>query len=143
MSERSSLPLSWPARIALILAGGGALTLLLLASTLDPDPRGLGTHLQLGLAPCTVRTLFGIRCPACGMTTSWALATQGRLGAALATNSAGVVLAAIALVGGAASIVFAIRGAWPSRLSAPTMLAAMLTLIAIVVTDWMIRLAGS
>ena len=33
----------------------------------------MGTHQQLGLPPCNFVTLTGYPCPACGMTTSFAL----------------------------------------------------------------------
>src|SRR5690242_10680262 len=58
---------------ALLLAAGGVLAVMLATAwRLTPSPRGLGTHQQLGLAPCTVEQWFGMRCPSCGMTTAWA-----------------------------------------------------------------------
>lgn len=143
MHQSSSLPLSWLARYALVLSGIGAVTLLVLAATLDPDDRGFGTHLQLGLAPCSIRMLFGMRCPACGMTTAWALAMDGRLLAALEANTGGVALAATAFIGGPACLVFGLRGRWPAAVTEWRMLVGMLVIVAIILTDWMIRLAGS
>ena len=56
---------------------GGALflptaTVLAIATQLDPSPSGYGTHLQLGLGSCSFLRIFGIPCPMCGMTTTFA-----------------------------------------------------------------------
>jgi hypothetical protein len=50
--------------------------------------------------PCPLRTLTGIPCPLCGMTTSVTDTVHGHLGAALAANPAGLlaVAAAVALL---------------------------------------------
>jgi hypothetical protein len=45
---------------------------------LEPDPRGFGTHEQLGLPACPTYGRFGVPCPACGVTTSVALVYRGR-----------------------------------------------------------------
>ena len=55
------------ALMCLILVSG-----FLTALSLEPDPRGFGTHQRLGLPPCSFRMFFGIHCPTCGMTTSFA-----------------------------------------------------------------------
>jgi hypothetical protein len=46
-----------------LLVGLGAFLLAMLAAAawLQPDPRGFGTHQQLGLPPCTFQALFGNR----------------------------------------------------------------------------------
>lgn len=44
--------------------------MLLVVFALEPDPRGYGTHEQLGLPACGARAWFGIPCPACGCTTA-------------------------------------------------------------------------
>jgi len=66
---------------------------LLLAASLSPAKDGLGTHQQLGLPPCSTRVLLGIRCPACGMTTSWAHFMSGQWRQSAATNLGGFLLA--------------------------------------------------
>ena len=96
----NSVALSGRSRFLAATVGGGLLALLVVASQLQPDPRGLGTHQQLGLPPCTFSMLFGQRCPACGMTTSWSLVTHGRLSEALNNHISGTVLAGLALTGG-------------------------------------------
>jgi hypothetical protein len=44
---------------------------------LTPDPRGYGTHEHLFLPPCYFQFFFHIPCPACGLTTSFALLAKG------------------------------------------------------------------
>ncbi len=78
------------------LAAITAMALLLplsVACLLEPDARGHGTHQQLGLPPCTLVALCGVRCPTCGMTTSWAAVVRGRLIDGLGANVGGVLLA--------------------------------------------------
>jgi hypothetical protein len=81
---------------------GGALAVALglgiAGLVLHPDPRGFGTHEQLGLQPCLPMTLWGIPCPGCGVTTSVVLAVHGRLAAALATQPFGLLLALVGTV---------------------------------------------
>ena len=43
----------------------------------DGAPRVIATHQQLGLPPCTFLEVTGVPCPACGMTTSFALLVRG------------------------------------------------------------------
>jgi hypothetical protein len=51
-----------------------------IARWLVPDPRGIGTHEQLGLPPCGfIQVFHDVPCPSCGMTTTFALAADGRL----------------------------------------------------------------
>jgi hypothetical protein len=59
-----------------------------LAAWLQPDPRGFGTHQQLGFPPCSFRLIFGQICPTCGGTTCFALFVRGEWQAALRANPA-------------------------------------------------------
>ena len=68
------------------------------ACRLTPDPRGFGTHTQLGLAPCAFKVITGTACPTCGMTTSFAWFARGRLGRSWRANPAGALLAPVCLV---------------------------------------------
>jgi hypothetical protein len=72
----------------------GAAAALLGAAALLPLLPGHG-----GL-PCPLRTLTGVPCPLCGMTTSVEATVHGRVGTALSANPAGplVVVAALALL---------------------------------------------
>jgi hypothetical protein len=65
---------------------------LAVAAWLTPDPDGFGTHLQLGLAPCTMLQWTGWPCPMCGMTTTFALLAHGRLVDGALNQPFGVVL---------------------------------------------------
>ena len=68
-------------------------TVLLLAAWFQPAADGHGTHTQLGLPPCGWVVGMGIPCPSCGMTTSFAHATDGNLLGALQAQPAGALLA--------------------------------------------------
>lgn len=68
-----------------------------LARTLSPNASGLGTHQQLGLPPCSMRLLFGIRCPGCGMTTSWAHFMRGNWRESAAISLGGFLFAIFAI----------------------------------------------
>ena len=92
--------------------GSGLLGLLAVALWLEPDPRGFGTHQQLGLPPCTFSTIFGFRCPSCGMTTSWSHTVRGQLLAAAQANTGGVMLALLAISVGPWLLVSGVRGCW-------------------------------
>ena len=59
----------------LVAAISGAV--LGLAWWLQPATEGVGTHQQLGLPACAWPARFGIPCPTCGYTTSFALAAKG------------------------------------------------------------------
>jgi uncharacterized protein DUF2752 len=76
--------------IALALGLAGVLGV---ARGLKPDPRGYGTHTQLGLAPCAFALMTGQPCPSCGMTTSFAWFARGRFDRSWGANPAGSLLA--------------------------------------------------
>jgi len=124
------------------LAGGVLVMLLATAACLSPNPRGMGTHRQLGLPPCTIVQWFGIRCPSCGMTTSWAHLLQGDAIAAFRANAGGALLAAGALVCGPWLLISGVRGRW---LVAPPheglTLAAGLVIVAVTLIDWTLRVS--
>nr|WP_255712941.1 DUF2752 domain-containing protein [Rhodopirellula sp. JC740] len=85
-------------RLAVGLSALGLAALLVTARVLEPAAGGLGTHQQLGLPPCSMRVLFGVRCPACGMTTSWSWLTRGDLMASAEASLSGMLLGLYALV---------------------------------------------
>ena len=90
-------PMGWMLRFVCLFAGLCCLGLLVTARILSPASEGLGTHQQLGLPPCTSIVLFDAPCPACGMTTSWALLTRGQILESVNVNVGGAMLALIAL----------------------------------------------
>jgi hypothetical protein len=57
----------------------------------------MAAHRQLGLPPCTFAEITGVPCPACGMTTSFALLVRGDLGNSLQANWVGTLLACFCL----------------------------------------------
>jgi Protein of unknown function (DUF2752) len=117
--------------------------LLSTAALLRPDPRGLGTHQQVGLPPCTFRFLFGWPCPTCGMTTAWAHAVRGEPIAALRANAGGTLLAALA----AASVPWLATSAacgrwlgWAPRSLTVAWIGSAILLVTLI--DWIIRLVA-
>ena len=64
----------------------------------DGSARTLATHQQLGLPPCNFFYVTGLPCPACGMTTSFALLMHGDLPNSLRANAVGTLLAGFCLL---------------------------------------------
>jgi hypothetical protein len=64
---------AWFARVLSLGIAGGISTVFALSALLVPSPDGHGTHLQLGLGPCTFLSLTGWPCPMCGATTTFTL----------------------------------------------------------------------
>lgn len=77
----------------LFLLATGIVVVMAVAVWLTPDPRGYGTHLQLGLPECGFRSATGMNCPHCGMTTSFAWFVRGQWQRSLQVNPAGLMLA--------------------------------------------------
>lgn len=84
-------------RLAAALLAIVVLGPLALARGLTPDPKGLGTHTQLGLAPCPYWSRTGKKCPWCGLTTASAWTVRGRLDRAWRVQPAGCLYALSAL----------------------------------------------
>jgi hypothetical protein len=124
------------------MAGVCCLVPLAVAGCLLPDVKGLGTHQQLGLPPCTFVWLFGTRCPSCGMTTSWAHAVRGDWSAALRSNTGGALLAGVAALSGVWLLASAAAGRWLTRLpSERALLGLALGWVAVTLIDWICRLS--
>jgi Protein of unknown function (DUF2752) len=133
--------LKWYERLPLVLVGIGLVALLGVSARLTPSPAGLGTHHQLGLPECSVRQFVGIRCPSCGMTTSWAHLVRGQVVAAVKANSGGALLAIVAFAAGPWMLLCGVRGRWLFR--PPNEWAVVgvgLAVVVITVIDWIIRL---
>ena len=56
-------PLGWPIRCSFLVAAACLAGLLVVARKLEPDPRGFGTHTQLGLPRCAFLTRDGAAVP--------------------------------------------------------------------------------
>lgn len=137
----NSAAISRRSRFLAAFLGIGLLAMLSLASQLRPDPRGRGTHEQLGLPKCSFLALTGKRCPACGMTTSWAYATHGQIPSALATHAAGTLLAPICVIVAATALTIAVRGRlldWSPNENTILGLVAIAT--ALIGCEWIVRL---
>ncbi|TWU15751.1 hypothetical protein Poly21_29530 [Allorhodopirellula heiligendammensis] len=140
LKETSHRWASW-LRVAAGALALGLVMLLGLARSLVPAAAGLGTHQQLGLPPCSMRVLLGMRCPACGMTTSWSHWTRGQWWAAAQANAGGLCLAFLAL----AVFIAAARVTWTGRLPATRTLTALGWAIVatgvVTVVDWLFRVS--
>jgi hypothetical protein len=127
--------------LALITVATGLLALLVVAVRLRPSEQGLGTHQQLGLPPCSFRLMFGVRCPSCGMTTSWSHVVRGQPVRAVQANAGGTLICAAALVCVPYLLVTAVRGRWFVRPPNEGLLAVAATaFVAVTLIDWAVRL---
>lgn len=125
------------------LAGLIVLAMFIVAASLQPAAAGMGTHQQLGLPPCTTVALFGIRCPSCGMTTSWSLFVRGSWLQSAEVNAGGFLLATIALAYLPASCYFCYsgrssQGGWVSLALA----IGLATALVVALAQWAWRLAS-
>jgi hypothetical protein len=97
----------WTLLVLTLLAGAAV---IVLGFAVTPDPRGYGTHEQLGLAPCRFLALTGVPCPGCGVTTSIAHAARFDLAAAFAQQPLGIVVALLAPLAAAVALIQHARG---------------------------------
>lgn len=58
-------------RLVAVLGLAASIAVLATACRLHPDPRGVGTHEQLGIPPCGFLRDHGVPCISCGMTTAF------------------------------------------------------------------------
>lgn len=84
-------------RILLVVMAVGFTAVLVTAICLNPyqadgSAKTMETHRQLGLPRCNSVEYFGKPCPACGMTTSFALLVHGDVANSLKANWVGTVL---------------------------------------------------
>ncbi len=81
-----------------------------LALALQPDPRGMGTHQQLGMPPCTMYQFTGLPCPTCGVTTAFAHIVRLQVLDAIRVQPFCVVVLAIMLLCAAWCAATIVRG---------------------------------
>ncbi|NND97725.1 MAG: DUF2752 domain-containing protein [Pirellulaceae bacterium] len=120
----------------------GPLVLLGVASGLSPNQDGLGTHQQLGLPPCSMRVIVGIRCPACGMTTSWAHFVRGQWTSSLRANPGGFLLALYCIPFVVASAWSAKYGRVPHLTIQRVMVITLLAIAVVAIIDWFFRVGS-
>jgi hypothetical protein len=127
--------------------GAGLIALLAVAVCIVPSPKGYGTHTQIGLGSwklqqCSFKQLVGVRCPSCGMTTSWAHFVRGHWLQAVQANSGGALLALVASIAGPWLLASGVLGNWflgrPNEWLVVAIAAAVVVLTLI---DWTIRLS--
>lgn len=131
-NERLSgwLRLTWAASAVI------PLLLLAVAGSLRPDASGSGTHRQLGLPPCSLRMLVGVRCPACGMTTAWSHFARGQWKQSWQTQPAGCLLAAYGIFWAAMAVSTGARGFLPSVRTQQAFALGILMIAAISLVHW-------
>ena len=85
--------------VLLVIAAGlaGVFGVAFWLNPYEPDgtPRTMATHTQLGMPPCNFIVMTGQPCPACGMSTSFALLVRGDVAASLRANWAGTLIAVL------------------------------------------------
>lgn len=84
-----------------------------------------------------------MRCPSCGMTTSWSLTARGDWGAAARANPAGLLLFVQALCTAPYWLWIGIRGfRFQSQAFAFGSLALLATAFFVAIVDWIAKVAG-
>ncbi|MCA8971583.1 MAG: DUF2752 domain-containing protein [Planctomycetes bacterium] len=101
-------PLERVLLVILALAGLALMGWLVVAT--DPDPRGFGTHEQLGMQPCSWPLLYGEPCPTCGVTTAASLVVHLRPVEAVRVQPFGAVLTIALVAFVLAALLHAVRG---------------------------------
>ncbi|MBM3289928.1 MAG: DUF2752 domain-containing protein [Candidatus Hydrogenedentes bacterium] len=130
-------------RLRALVAALACAGLIVVATYLTPDPRGLGTHEQLGLPPCISSTYLGVPCPFCGMTTAFALMAHARLTDAVHTQPAGAAFFAVCIIALAGALATAVLGHTPKHAAAlaraPWIGGAALAIVAVA---WVYKMIG-
>lgn len=128
---------SMAGRLALTLVAGLLIVLLATAAAIEPEERGYGTHQKLGFGECFVVAQWGVRCPSCGMTTSWARLLDGQIAGAVAANAGGVLLCLLAIVTAPWLLASSYLGRWwYLRPTASLVITSLAGVALVVVFDW-------
>ena len=97
-------------RIGFAILAAACLSVLVVAAFLKPNPKGLGTHTQLGKPACGFYERTGYPCPTCGMTTAFAHTVRGQLFQAFAVQPAGALAALLCAAGAVGGLYITITG---------------------------------
>ncbi len=109
--ERIPRPMPIGEKIAWILLDAVILYYLLRVGFLThPDARGVGTHEQLGMPPCSWPILYDMPCPTCGVTTATSYLLHLHPVRAFLTQPFGMLLALSSILTVIASLGHLIRG---------------------------------
>lgn len=116
VARRANPRLGWWVRGALVVLALGVTAVLGVAVWLNPytadgSPRSMATHTQLGLPPCSMVSLIGKPCPACGMTTSFALLMHADPMNSVRANWVGTLLCGAGVV----VVPWAVWSAWRGK----------------------------
>ena len=127
-------------RLAAVVGVALILTTFVIAFRLTPNSNGLGTHQQMGFPPCSIRVLFGMRCPMCGMTTSWAHAVKGNWVSAIRVNTSGWLLFLYALFASWVGLSMLRTGQWPTIRVLRCATIAVVGIATTTVLEWTLRI---
>jgi hypothetical protein len=135
-----SLRLRLVSRVGLLTLALGLTVVLATAGHLQPDPRGYGTHEQLGRPPCAILSLTGRPCPACGLTTSFAWFVRGELARSWRANPAGPFVASACVCLIPWLVASASRGRpLGVRSAGETLMAVVVVAAVLIVLTWLVR----
>ena len=93
-----SLRVEGAGRWGWMLVSGLCLGAIVTAAILKPDPRGHGTHEQLGLPPCSFMLTTGLPCPTCGMTSAFSLVVRGKVLEGIIAQPASAALCLLTII---------------------------------------------
>jgi hypothetical protein len=130
-------------RLTMLVLAFSILVIFGVARSLTPDPRGFGTHQQLGLQPCFMVKTVGVPCPFCGMTTSFSHMAAGDIQAATRVQPAGMI--GFVTIGFAAlsCIVGAMTGRWPIYKLGPRQSIGLLVLgVTVLGASWLYKIVA-
>jgi hypothetical protein len=129
-------------RIRYLAISGVAAVVLLIGRFLQPSPKGVGTHRQIGLPPCPFLHFTGIPCPSCGWTTSVSHSARLHFAEAFITQPFGLIV----FFGAALSIPLSLylihrRIPWSRLTEWRGWSFAMYALLAIFLLSWLYKIA--
>jgi hypothetical protein len=113
VADRTETRSAWKVRLWSAAAFLACAAVLGLAWRITPDPRGYGTHEQLGLAPCGMIIMTGLPCPTCGMTTAFAHTVRGQWARAFLAQPSGFILALATIAAALLALWCAVTGRVP------------------------------
>ena len=135
-------------RILLVLMAVGFTAVLVTAAFIRPyeadgTPKTMSTHTQLGMQPCNMVVLTGKPCPACGMTTSFALLVHGDVANSARANWVGTLFCASLFVLAPWAAVSAWRGRlWGVRNGEMFATILLCTLLVLMMGRWAVIMLG-